>query len=351
MRSLTAQQPGPANAVPLGMRRGRAWRVWASVLAAVIVLPVAFWIAPHVYNNQLLLLQMVVYLILAQGVNVIYGFTGYLPFGYVGFFGAGAYGTALSVTWLHTGGIPATLLGGVGALLVAVILIPLLRLSGAYFALATLAASQAVYYVIANPSLAGVTKGPYGVDLSAIFNPDEAYLCAVILLGLTTAAVVYLKRSPFGLSLRAVRADPLSASVAGVNVPMARSVAWLVSAVVAGLAGGIFAWVTSVFYPDTVFSLNVSLFAIVFALFGGVGTVWGPLVGAIILDSLYEYVGVSQPQYFQLIYGVLIVVLMLFLPGGLASLRPGGLRDYGARRRRRRAPRSVATVEEVTSGD
>ncbi|HEY5986027.1 MAG TPA: hypothetical protein VIV12_06515, partial [Streptosporangiaceae bacterium] len=152
-------QPERAQA-PARHRTGAghdARRRWAARAAHVLVIPVLLYIAPHVYNNQLMLLNLIVYLVLAQGVNVIYGFTGYLPFGYVGFFGAGAYGTALAVMYAHTGGLLSVLLGGVATAAVGLLLLPLLRLSGAYFALASLAASQALFLLIANPSLAWLT--------------------------------------------------------------------------------------------------------------------------------------------------------------------------------------------------
>lgn len=109
--------------------------------------------------------------------------------------------------------------------------------------------------------------------------------------------------------------------MAGVNVVRERTFAWLISATLAGLAGAIYAWAVSVFYPEAVFDLSISVFAIVFALFGGVGTVLGPLLGAVVLYGVYNYIGVSQPQDFQLIYGVLIVLIVLFLPNGLLSIR------------------------------
>lgn len=340
MRSrLVAPSRVAAGSAPRRPAASRdTFRRWAAYAGYVLVIPVLLYLAPHIYNNQLLLLNLIVYLVLAQGVNVIYGFTGYLPFGYVGFFGAGAYGTALAVMYAHTGGILSVLLGGVASAAVAVVLLPLLRLSGAYFALASLAASQALYLVIANPSLAGLTKGPYGVQLAAIFAPNQAYFWAAVLLAISIAVVLYLRDSAFGLSLRAVRADPLSAAEAGVNVARARGIAWLASAMLAGLAGGIFAWVTSVFYPETVFAVSTSVFAIVFALFGGAGSVLGPLLGGIVLYSLYMYIGVSSPQYFQLVYGLLIVILVLFLPGGLAGLVQV-VRRRRAERGRRGGPR------------
>ena len=108
---------------------------------------------PGVYQNHLLLFNFVIFLILAQGVNIIYGFTGYLPFGYVGFFGAGAYGFAVLVMHFQTPAVLAVLVAGLVGVVLGLLLTPLLRLSGAYFAIANLAASLAVLHLIANPAL------------------------------------------------------------------------------------------------------------------------------------------------------------------------------------------------------
>ena len=175
----------------------------------MIVIPVVFAAIPLVYNNRLLLFNAMVFLTLAQGINIIYGFTGYLPFGYMGLFGAGAYGASLAVLFLHVPGPLAVVLGGATALLLSMALSPLLRLSGAYFAVATLAAAEIVYSVIANPDLTPITRGPYGINLSVIFNPAASYATMAVITGLVTAVVVYLKRSSLGLSLRAVRDDSL----------------------------------------------------------------------------------------------------------------------------------------------
>jgi ABC-type branched-subunit amino acid transport system permease subunit len=148
----------------------------------------------------------------------------------------------------------------------------------------------------------------------------DLFLAALVVLALTLGAVVFLKNSRFGLALQAVREDAVSASMAGVNVVRMRVIAWLVSALVAGLAGGVYAWYVSVFYPDNVFSGEFSIFAIVFALFGGVASICGPIVGVILLYGIYNLIGFTTPQYFQLIYGLLIMGLVLFLPAGLVSL-------------------------------
>lgn len=290
------------------------------LLLIVAPLIAAFAILPGVYDNHLLLFNFVIFLILAQGVNIIYGFTGYLPFGYVGFFGAGAYGFAIMVMHLQTPAPLAVLAAGAVGVLLGLLLTPLLRLSGAYFAIANLAAALAVLHFVANPALEQITKGPYGVALSGTFNPALAYIGAVIILALTLGFVVFLRNSSFGMALQAVREDAVSAAMAGVNVVKMRVIAWLVSALVAGLAGGVFAWYVSVFYPDNVFSSDFSIFAIVFALFGGVATIMGPIVGVVILYGIYNLIGFTTPQYFQLIYGVLIMALVLFLPAGLVSL-------------------------------
>jgi len=170
-----------------------------------------------------------------------------------------------------------------------------------------------------------MTKGPYGVSLSGVFDPPRAYTAALAILAATLLAVIYLRNSRLGLALQAIREDAVSAAMAGINVVRERVIAWLLSALVAGLTGGVFAWYVSVFYPETVFSSEFTIFAIVFALFGGTATVIGPILGVLILYGIYNAVGISTPQYFQLIYGVVIMGVVLFLPNGLVSL----LRRWG----------------------
>ena len=280
---------------------------------------------PSIYSNHLLLFNFMIFIMLAQGVNVIYGFTGYLPFGYVGFFGAGAYGFSLMVIHLQAPPLLALPVGASAAVVLGLLLTPLFRLSGAYFSIANLAAALAVLQVVSNPNLENITKGPYGISLSGVFNPTLAYATALAVLAATLGLVIYLRNSRFGMALQAIREDPISASMAGINVVRERIIAWLLSALIAGLAGGVFAWYVSVFYPETVFSGEFTIFAIVFALFGGNATVTGPILGVVILYGLYNAVGISTPQYFQLIYGALIMGLVLFLPNGLVSL----LRRWG----------------------
>jgi branched-chain amino acid transport system permease protein len=295
------------------------------VLLILVPVVATFAILPSVYSNHLLLFNFMIFIMLAQGVNVIYGFTGYLPFGYVGFFGAGAYGFSLMIIHLQAPPLLALPVGAGAAVVLGLFLTPLFRLSGAYFSIANLAAALAVLQVVSNPNLESITKGPYGISLSGVFNPTLAYGTALAVLAATLGLVIYLRNSRFGMALQAIREDPISAGMAGINVVRERIIAWLLSALIAGLAGGVFAWYVSVFYPETVFSGEFTIFAIVFALFGGNATVVGPILGVVILYGLYNAVGISTPQYFQLIYGALIMGLVLFLPNGLVSL----LRRWG----------------------
>ena len=295
-------------------------RAARDLLLVALPLVAALAALPFVYSNELMLFNFIMFLTLAQGLNVIYGFTGFLPFGYVGFFGAGAYGFAIAVMHLHLSPFPALGVAALASVLLGCILAPMMRLSGAYFAIANLAAAQALYQVVSNPALEDLTKGPYGVSLSGVFAPGPSYAAALGVLAATLGLVVWLRNSRFGLALQALRDDRTSAAMAGISVVRMRTIAWLLSALVAGLMGGAFAWHISVFYPEAVFDLSISIFAIVFTLFGGASTLLGPILGVVILYGIYNAIGITVPQYFQLIYGGLIVALVLFLPNGLASL-------------------------------
>lgn len=288
----------------------------------LVIAPAAaiFAVLPFVYDNQLLLLNFVVYLVLAQGLNLTYGFAGYMPFGYVGFFGAGAYGFSILVTHLGVPPLLAILGGGVAAVLMGVILEPLLKLQGAYFGLASLAAAEALHHLIANPALEGVTGGPYGVNLTIPYAPVLTYALAILIFVLVSAYVAWLRYARFGLRLRAARDNALAASMAGVNIVRERLIVWLASACAAGLIGAVYAWRATTFFPDAMFDLQFSIFAIVFTLFGGAGTLIGPIVGVVILYGFYNVIGISTPQYFQLVYGLLIIMLVLFFPEGLAAI-------------------------------
>ena len=275
---------------------------------------------PSLYDNGLLLLNFVVFLVLAQGLNLTYGFSGYLPFGYVGFFGAGAYGFSMLVTLASAGPVLAVVGGGVAALLVGLLLTPLLRLQGAYFGLASLAASEALLHLIANPSLQSVTGGPYGVKLALPYTPGFTYGIALGILVLTMAAGGLA--APLAVRIAAAGgAGQPAGGVDGGDGHRARAAGG-----VAGERGG-----------RRADRRGVRLAGIDLLSGGDVrhqlqhlrhrvhpvrrrGSLAGPVLGVLLLYGLYNALGVSAPQYFQLAYGVLIMLLVLFLPEGLASI-------------------------------
>src|SRR5260221_14316291 len=141
------------------------------MLFIIVPLLAIFAVLLGVYQNHLLLFNFVIFLILAQGVNIIYGFTGYLPFGYVGFFGAGAYGFAILVMHYQAPAVVAVLAAGLVGVALGLLLTPLLRLSGAYFAIANLAASLAVLHFVAHPAPENITRGPDGASLPRTLHP------------------------------------------------------------------------------------------------------------------------------------------------------------------------------------
>ncbi len=270
-----------------------------------------------------MLFNFIMFLTLAQGLNIIYGFTGYLPFGYVGFFGAGAYGFALAVMHLHA---PALVAHGRAApaprCVLAVILLPLLRLSGAYFAIANLAAAQAVYRSRRQPGPGGHHQGPLRrlavrrvrAGACPITSPSPSWpaRCCSSSGCATPASACRCRRSG---------TTPVSAAMAGVSVVRGRTIAWLLSALIAGPGGRRVRLAHLGVLPrHRVRPVSISIFSTVFLLFGGATTLTGPLLGVFILYGIYNVIGIAVPQYFQFTYGALIVLLVLFLPNGLVSL-------------------------------
>ncbi len=286
----------------------------------VIAIIIAFCLAgPRFYPNPAFFESLIIFMILSLSFNLIYGFTGYLPFGYALFFAIGAYGFGIGVI-RNFGVIPSFFLGGIFSLAIALIFVPMLRLRGAYFAIASLAAFEGVYYIISNQSLTPFTRGPYGISTSSVFNQNLTYSVSLVVLVVAILVTYLIRRSNFGLALKAIRDDPTVASLSGINVGLNRSAAWLISTLFAGFSGALFGWFLSFFYPSSVFSVNYSLFAIAFTIFGGAGTLIGPIIGSGILYSIYDAVGVIYPLYFALIFGLIIILLIIFLPEGLKGI-------------------------------
>lgn len=295
-------------------------RNFSQILILVAVLFVLFGLGPRVYTNMSFFFDLLFFLSLCLSFNIIYGYTGYLPFGFSAFVGVGAYAFGVSMVAGY-GVVVALLMTVILSVAFALVLSPTLRLRSHYFSISSLAALEGTYYLVSNNRLTNLTGGPYGLELPLKgYSSVEVYASAFALL-LSAIVINYaIKQSRIGLTLRAIKDDPVSASLSGVNVVFFRDFAWIVSSVLAGLAGGLFAWNTVFFYPEAVFSIITSLFVITFSIFGGVGTVIGPVVGTAVLYTVYNFAGILNPTYAQLAFGVILILSIMFLPNGITGL-------------------------------
>jgi branched-chain amino acid transport system permease protein len=300
--------------------------------AALALVPLA---APH--DISLLNLGFFTFLYVAQGLawNILGGFAGYVSFGYAAFFGLGAYTTAL--LWL--GGwtplltfVPAGLVAAAFSLVVGV---PTLRLAGPYFSIATIGVGEAMRILMLN--LDRITGGASGLNLPTVV-PSKAwfYTAALVMAAVAYAAATVIRGSRFGLGLAALRMDEDAAETLGVRTALFKNVAHMISAFLVGVCGGLFATYFQYLHPDTVFSFTESISLVLIALIGGLGTIWGPILGAAVFYAVQDYLQTSYPSFHLLVYGALLIVILLFEPRGLAGLAQ---RIWGSRSK---APAPVA---------
>jgi len=281
-----------------------------AVLALAIVAP------PYVNGYVLNLLYItVLYVGLAYGWNIISGYAGYFSFGQITFFGIGAYVTGLCVVDLHWYWMLAALAGGVFACLLSFPLgYVMLRLRGPFFAMGMFGLAQTSRVVIAAIPATGGGSGlslPPGLDLSAIYYWTLAICIGAILLTLA------IDRSAFGLRLQALREDEGVARTLGVDVTRAKISAFALSALIPGLLGGGYLAFLTYIEPDAAFSPRLDLQSVVMAILGGVGTVWGPLVGGVLMTQISEALWARFPQAYLMIFGGLLVALLILLPRGI----------------------------------
>ena len=274
-------------------------------------------------ENMFLLLMFVV---LASSLNILLGYTGYVNFGHIVFFGLGGY---VGFYFLSQHGWAlwwAALAGGLASALLALLLgLAVLRLRGAYFALATIGVNEAVRAFVNNFAPFG---GPTGMSLN--FSAYDAYggpanalwltfgaMFALTLLTLVVSFVV--KFSRFGLGLMAIREDEDAAMVLGVRTSQAKTWAFVLSALFPGIAGVLFFFKNGNVEPVDAFRLQMSIEIIVMVMLGGQGTVLGPVVGAATYERLRGYL-LTSPVFKNLhlaFAGLLLLVIVLFIPAGL----------------------------------
>ena len=293
---------------------------------------------------QLMLTLVPVWAIFGLSWNLLSGYTGLISFGHAAFFGIGAYAVVLGQVYFDLSPwivIPiAAMLGGIAGLLIG---FPTFRLQGHYFALAMLAYPLAILYVFEWLGLQEVTL-PIKRDNPIAymqFSDHRIYtlLALAMMLGtiLLTRAV---ERSRFGMALLAIKQNEAAAEAAGINTLAWKLRAITLSGAIAGAVGGFYAVVLLVVTPQSVFGMLVSAQALTVAMFGGVGTVWGPVIGSVILIPLAETLNAEAGSRFPgiqgVIYGLAIICVILLAPEGLFWK----VRDF---LRKRSAPPVAAT--------
>jgi branched-chain amino acid transport system permease protein len=263
------------------------------------------------------------FVVMASGWNIIGGLTGYASFGNIAFFGLGAYTVGVLVANLHWPFALALIVAPAVAALFAVIIgLPLLRLRGHYFAVATLGVGVAVGEVVNNVGALGASTGLF----LPIARSDLVFyylmFAAAVLAVMTTWVIL---RTRFGYGLLAIRENEEAAAVIGVNTTFYKVAAFCIAAALTGLAGGIFAQWTSYVNQDNVFAISDNVQMILMAVIGGAGTVLGPVAGAISLELIIQTLagGGSSSVYSQIGLGVLLAVCVIFIPRGVIDFFGG----------------------------
>jgi len=265
------------------------------------------------------MLQIFMWVALAASWNLISGLTGYVSFGHVAFFGAGAYTGAILITSAGWSWPAAALAGGLGACVVALVIgYPCLRLKGPYFAIAMLGLNEVLRALVSY--FEGLTGGGNGISLPTL----EATVPVYYAMGVAAAAVTLLAylviTSRFGLRLMTIREDEVAAEAMGIDTARHKLYAFLLSAAGPGIVGALAARDQGYIEPISVFPLATTITMIVMVLFGGKGTVWGPVLGAVVLFVSQELVWARFPYLHQLLFGSIIVAVVLLMPRGVLGL-------------------------------
>jgi branched-chain amino acid transport system permease protein len=304
----------------------KAWRqpgFWLPLVAIFIWgLVVLRWHQDTARETAFILLMFVA---LASSLNILLGYTGYVSFGHIVFFGVGGYFGFYLLSQHNWSLLPATLAGGALSALIAGLLgLAILRLRGAYFALATIGINEAARAFVDNFSPFGGATGMY-VNFSAYQaygGAGPALWTTFTYLWLITLAVLlvsYLvKHSRFGLGLLAIREDEDAAMVMGVKAPRAKTIAFMLSALAPGMIGTLYFFKNGNVEPGDAFQLHMSIEMLIIVMLGGMGTVAGPLVGAVTYVGLRGYL-LTSPLFKSLhlaVAGLILLLIILFVPAG-----------------------------------
>jgi branched-chain amino acid transport system permease protein len=306
------------------------------VAVAVAVLALPWFMSEQGYLLRVICL-ILLFAAMSQTWNIAAGLSGQISLGHAGFFGAGAYtSTILLVNFGLSPWFGLLAAGVVGALLAALISAPTRKLKGHYFALATLAFGEAMR-VIAN-SWSGLTGGPVGISVP--FAPPEFAIMQFqslrpyfyIMLGALVATCVIfhkIQTSALGLRLRALKNHPDAASSLGVNTASAKLAAATISGTLMAMMGVLYSQFQFFFDPDTVFSLaGISVRVALMAIIGGIGMVYGPIVGALLIIPIEEttnaLLSAQGAGLSQVVFGTILIVIVILQPKGLLHLLKRG---------------------------
>jgi branched-chain amino acid transport system permease protein len=294
------------------MKRGAAILLLLA-LAALAAVP---WLGSDTFVqfgiNALLLA------VLAQGWNIIGGYAGYASFGNSVFYGLGSYGVGIAMVQWHLPFVAGLALGVALAVVFACSLgFAVLRLRGHYFAIATLALAQVMIAIVSNVPLAGQNVGLVLPPLNA---DSLIYELALGLLALATLTVWWLTRSRFGFGLIAIRENEEGAAVMGVNTTLYKVAAFALAGVFSALAGGIHAYWVTFIDPESAFDISLNVKMIIMAVFGGPGTVLGPVIGAFALSGVSELLSSEVTTIAGLFFGLVIIAAIVLMPRGLADI-------------------------------
>lgn len=293
------------------------WVCRVALAVGVLLLAAYPWVATG-YGVRFML-QLFMWVALAQSWNLISGLTGYVSFGHVAFFGTGAYAAGILMTTHHWPWVPASVMGGVAAVLLALVIgYPCLRLKGPYFAIAMLGLNEVMRVLVSY--FEGLTGGGLGLSLPTLYASVEIYYAMGLAAIAVTAVAYFIITSRFGLRLMTIREDELAAEAMGIDTARYKLIAFLLSAFTPGVVGGLFARDTGYIEPVSVFPLLFTITMIVMALFGGKGTIWGPVLGATALFVLQELVWARFLYLHQVLFGAIIVIVVLLMPKGVLGV-------------------------------
>lgn len=273
----------------------------ASAYAVTLVFLVFFWTAA------------------AQSWNLFSGYTGYVNFGYVGLLGVGAYTSAILIGKFGARWLLALIASGlVTALFGFLIGIPFLRVRGIYFAISMLGLAEGLRVLFSMPLLTPLTGGGAGIGFIPGMSLNTKYYAMGFVALLVTVVVYLVANSRFGLQLLAIREDELAAETMGINTTLKKLSAFTLSAFLSGLAGGLYATYVTYLVPGTMFVTGIyTLTPIVMATFGGLGTVSGPVVGAVLFTAISETLWARFLFLHLIIFGVVLIFIILFMPQGI----------------------------------